>query len=100
MIHTTHAVDFGQATVSNAAKTLAADFGLDADLLAQADRARISAATDAVRYRYDGSAPTATVGHVLAANGTIEVIGNANIKALQFIRVTNDAVVSVTLESF
>lgn len=98
-IHTTTAFAFGSGSVSTTALALADLTGLSDELVAQADRARITVATNPVRYRYDGGAPTATVGHYLAADGETEIVGRKNIANLRFIRVGgSDGVVSATLE--
>lgn len=49
-----------------------------------------------VRFRMDGVAPTAAVGHPLAAGDSITLEGPANLQQLQFIRQSADATVSVT----
>ena len=51
---------------------------------------------DAVRWRDDGLAPTATVGQLEPAGTRFEVKGAAAIKKFQVIRVTGDADVSVS----
>jgi hypothetical protein len=51
-------------------------------------------------YRYDGGTPTATVGHLLPADGTLEVIGRGNIGNLKFIReASTDSTLSITVET-
>lgn len=96
-------VAFGSATVSNAAKAIShEDFGFSAAQLAEANRAVISAHAQPIHFRYDGGAPTATIGHHAddsTENAPRVVLGNANVQALQFIREGGtDSVVSVTLE--
>lgn len=91
------------ATVSTAAVTLEDDFGFTAAELAAADRALITSIGAAVRYRHDGVAPEAALGHYLPedASPPLEVLGNANILGMQFIRDTGavvDATVLITLE--
>lgn len=78
-------------TISSTAKSLA-DLLFDSDNLAVANRLVLSVTTDAVRWRKDGTAPTASVGHYLAPDSDPLVIeGNADVNAFQFIRVTLDA---------
>ena len=73
--------------------------GLDAALVNQADRARVTVSSNAVRYRYDGANPSASTGHYLAADGETIITGKENIARLSFIRAGSaDASVSVTLE--
>lgn len=85
-------------TVSSTALDLT-DIGtaLTAEVVADADAAHISVFTDAIRYTYDGTTPTASVGHLIAANDEKILIGRTNVAALQMIRVTGDASVFVTL---
>lgn len=88
------------ATVSSTAKAVSdGTFSWTAGDLDKARVATVTAHTANVVYTYDGSTPTATNGHVLPANSTIQVQGNTNIQALQFIRQSSDATVSVTLEN-
>jgi hypothetical protein len=50
---------------------------------------------------WDGTTPTATVGRAIAAAGTLEIVGNANVQAIQLIRAGgSDATVSITLEKY
>ena len=101
IISTTKVIAFKQATISNSAVTLttALKFVFTAAQIDASSRARISCDTQPVRYRYDGTAPDANTGHILPTNTTIELLGNANIRALQFIRQGgSDGTVSITLE--
>lgn len=59
-----------------------------------AKRAVVIVETDAVRFRADGVAPTATVGMLLAV-GDQMVFWGEDIRAVKFIRVTGDAKVNV-----
>jgi len=59
----------------------------------------VSPVAYAIRFRFDGVAPTATVGHYLAAGDFITVDSYDRIAGLQMIRDTaagGDAIVSVT----
>jgi|WetSurMetagenome_2_1015567.scaffolds.fasta_scaffold214944_2 hypothetical protein len=54
----------------------------------------ISVSTDAIRWRADGTDPSATVGHLIDADGYISFTGanyESLLQAIKFIRVTNDA---------
>ncbi|MCC7423782.1 MAG: hypothetical protein IT428_26250 [Planctomycetaceae bacterium] len=88
------------ATVSNAAKAVShADFAFTADELAQAVSAVITSRTAGVMVTWSGVDPTASLGHLVATNGTLRVDGTLNIQALKFIReAAADATVTVTLE--
>lgn len=97
-ISTTYAYQFANDTVSSTALTLL-DIGFTQAEIDRASRARITCATQPVRYRYDGGVPTASVGHYMAVNAETLIIGNPNIAALQFIRATgSDGEVAITLE--
>lgn len=64
-------------------------------------RALITIATNAIRYRYDGVSPTSTVGHYVVAGGSITVEGWQNIRNLKMIQDTGaggSGIASVTLE--
>lgn len=60
-----------------------------------ATRAIISVATDAIRWRDDGSDPTASVGIYVAANASLEIPSRESILAFKAIRVTTDAVLNI-----
>lgn len=89
-------VSFEQLTVSSTAKLLTATKYDIGDGEGVADLAIISVETDAIRYRTDGVAPTATVGMPQAANSTFTVYGVLCVKKLQMIRVTTDATIEVS----
>ena len=97
-INTTLGYKFVGATVSSTALTLMT-FGFTQAEVDQADRARVTVATQAIRFRYDGTAPTASVGHLAAADTTFFIEGNQNLQNLQLIRATgSDGAASITLE--
>jgi hypothetical protein len=61
----------------------------------------VSAIGQGVSLTWDGTTPTAALGRPLAAGATVEVVGNANVQALQMIRSGgSDATVSITLEKY
>lgn len=77
-----------------------ADFGFGAGNLASAKAAVITARTGGVMLTWDGTTPTATLGHYLGANQTLVVFGNANVQNLKLIReASTSADVTITLES-
>ena len=74
--------------------------GYDATVMKTASRARISARTTGAMFTYNGTTPSATVGHLVAANATVLVEGQANIAALKFIQESGgNAVITITLET-
>ena len=68
-------------------------------LPSKAKRMFITSETDAIRWRADGTNPSATEGHILAKDDSISFTG-ANyrqlLEAIKFIRVTTDATLKVT----
>lgn len=58
--------------------------------------ALVTIETNSVRFRSDGTAPTASVGHIVTANQTIEVCGTDNVKNFRMIRVGSDASATVS----
>ena len=91
-------LDYAVLAVSNAAAGVGLA-GSTPAMPAAAKRAFITCETDAVRWRADGTAPTDTEGHVLAANDSISFTG-ANYRQLLenilFIRKTGDAALKIT----
>ena len=97
-LNTTEAIAHKTATVSNTALTLVGLTFTQAQV-DRASRARITCDTQAIRYTYDGTVPTASIGHHLAVGAQTEVTGMANIARLQFIRAGgSDGTAAVTLE--
>lgn len=90
------AIGYEDITVSSTALGFTTGTAFPDGKTARADLAVVTCETDAVRYRLDGVAPTATVGHKLAADGSLTIYGERNLKAAQFIRVTLDATLRVT----
>ena len=73
--------------------------GVAAGGLTVPQRARlavITVVTDNVRYRDDGTDPTATVGHLVTAGSTIVVCGGPSLGAFRMIRQTGDATATVS----
>jgi hypothetical protein len=90
--------DFEVIAVSNTAITLTAlkyqPTGAD-----KADSAFITLEGGDIRYRYDGTAPTATVGHLLSDGGFLVLIGQNQMEKFKAIRVGGrDGSLSVTYE--
>ena len=60
-----------------------------------ARKALVTVESNTVRWRADGTDPTASTGHQLAAGQSLEVWG-ADMNRIEFIRETSDATVRVT----
>lgn len=84
----------GVATGLTAAK-LAAATGKHAPV-----RALITVAEADIRYRLDGTDPSATVGHIVYDTGVLEVEGITNLAALRFIEVSGTAKISVSYSRY
>ena len=61
-----------------------------------ADMAIVTIETNAIRYRDDGLAPTASVGQLVSSSTSLTVCGLNSIKTVRFIRVTSDATLDVS----
>lgn len=59
-------------------------------------RAFITVETASIRWRCDGTAPTASVGHLAVAGDSIEIEGIANVANFKAIRVTDSAAMQIT----
>jgi hypothetical protein len=102
------AVDFETITVSSvsisptASKTTVQTASTNTNNgLAYVDTQRVDEAlftieTNAIRVRFDGTAPTAAVGHLFQPGDTFTVTGQTNVTKVKMIRQTADASVSVT----
>ena len=60
-----------------------------------ATKAFISVANNAIRVRWDGTAPTTTVGHLCDVGSAIELLGH-DITHFQAIAVGSDSIITVT----
>ncbi len=86
------------ATVSSSVVSFSS-FGFSSSNVTNADQAVITARTAGVMVSWDGTDPTATLGHLIAQNESMTVIGNQKIQALKLIReAAADADVTITLE--
>ena len=83
--------------------TTAAGTGLSATVFAPAGTNAVQAAvitveTADIRYRYDGTAPTVTTGHLVASGGAIMIVGYENVNNFQAISRTDNAEINVSYE--
>lgn len=60
-------------------------------------KAFLTVETNSIRVRWDGTDPTASVGHLLTAGSSITLIGEGNVSKLKMIRSSADATVMITL---
>ncbi len=96
MIEETKGYGVQKLTVSNVSIGVTIPTGADDSSFPKALFVTVEA--DAIRFRYDGTAPTATDGHKVDAGGNFTVEGHENVVNFRMIRVTGDATVQVTFE--
>ena len=96
----TKLIEMKTATVSTAVKNMS-DFSFSAGKADQAAAAVITARTGGLMVTWDGATdPTATVGHLIPANTSLTIYGNAKIQALRLLREAGtDAVTTISLEA-
>lgn len=87
---------FQHETITVSSSSIGFTTGIIDNGSGQATYALVSIETNAVRFWSDGSAPTATVGHPVAAASMIEVCGYGNIKNFRMIRQSADATATVS----
>jgi len=66
----------------------------------KAIRAWVTVAGADVRYRVDGTAPTAAVGHAVENGGTIEIEGQTNLERFRIIAQSGTATVTVSYSRY
>ena len=87
-------------TVTGTASAITALTGYTAPSIQESSRAIITARTGGIMFTYDGTTPTAAIGHYLGANQNIAVEGRDNIGRLKFIREASTSCdLTITLES-
>ena len=99
MSKATQAYDYEAVTVSNTAIGCTVAKLTFTPTLGNARKAHeihVTVETDSIRYRFDGSDPSATVGHLAAAGTVISLKGPHNLARFKMIRVTTDASVKIT----
>jgi hypothetical protein len=89
--------NYEKLTVSNTAIGLTSSAYTSGDKTAQI--AFITIETNDVRYTYDGTTPTTSIGHYALAGSAITLFGTHDIQNFRVIRATgSDAAISVTYE--
>lgn len=61
-------------------------------------RALFTVENSSARYRYDGTAPTVSTGHLIGSGDVVAIIGQSNIQQFKVIAVTSTAKFMVTYE--
>ena len=86
----------GKNTITNLSSARSLGYGLSAGIPAQVTRATIDVEGSSVRFWIDGSTPTSTEGHLLAAGDTITVENGNEVQNALFINVTSGASLQIT----
>jgi hypothetical protein len=90
---------FGTFTADGTARALSHAAGVSDDDLAVADEVHLSVETASIRFRMDGTDPTAEVGELVEAGGQLTVAGRENVQKLRIIAAGGSPVVSFHLLS-
>lgn len=90
---------FEQITVSTTEKTLTASKYKESSTIGGAHCALVTNSGASIRYTYDGTTPTSTVGHLLPDGGNIVLTGQNQMASFQAIRAgSTDSVITITYE--
>jgi len=89
------AANFEHLTVSTVALHVTSATATDATM-GLARYAYCTVETNSIRYRYDGTAPTSSIGHLVTSGGSFTIYGRRNVGHLLMIRATADADVQCT----
>lgn len=89
---------FEQLTVTNAVQVLTPSKYVDTVTPGGALAASITNEGAAIRYTYDGTTPSATVGHKLVDGGIINLVGQSQISQFKCFSVSGDSLICVTYE--
>jgi hypothetical protein len=91
--------NFEQLTVSTSVQVLTPSKYMDSLTSGGACNAYLTIENGDVRYTYDGTTPTSTVGHILQAGGSIVLSGQNQIGSFKCFRIgAVNAVLSITYE--
>lgn len=90
--------NFEQLTVTNSVQVLTPSKYKDTSTIGGASAAFITNDGNTIRYTYDGTTPSATVGHKLADGGILVLNGQNQMSAFKCFRVSSDSEISVTFE--
>ena len=90
--------DFEELVVTNAVQVLTPSKYKDSVTSGGAQTAFLTNDGDALRYTYNGTTPSATVGHKLADGGILVLNGQNQMSLFKCFRVTGDTTIRVTYE--
>lgn len=90
---------FESLTVANTVQVLTPSLYQDSVTTGGASSAFLTNETSQIRFRYDGVAPTSTVGHILEAGGILVLNGQQQMKDFKCIRTgSTSSTISITYE--
>lgn len=89
---------FEQLTVTNSVQVLTPSKYKDSTTSGGASAAFVTNDGDALRYTYDGTTPSGTVGHKLQDGGVLVLNGQNQMSAFKCFRVTTDTTITITYE--
>jgi len=89
---------FEQLTVTNAVQVLTPGKYKDSTTNGGASAAFITNDGNTIRYTYDGTTPSATVGHKLADGGILVLAGQNQMSQFKCFRVSADSEITITYE--
>ena len=92
-------IAFEQLTVSNSVQVLTPSKYKDSTTSGGCSNALVSLETADIRYTYDGTTPTSTVGHLLTSGNSIVLSGQNQMSQFKCIRAAStDSTISITYE--
>jgi len=89
---------FEQLTVTNAVQVLSPAKYKDSATSGGASSAFLTNDGNAIRYTFDGTTPSATVGHKLADGGVLVLAGQNQMSQFKCFRVSADSEITITYE--
>lgn len=89
---------FEQLTVTSGVQVLTPSKYKDSDTIGGAASAFITNDGDAIRYTYDGTTPSTTVGHKLADGGVLVLTGQNQMSSFKCYAVSSNSTISITYE--
>ena len=90
--------NFEQLTVTNAVQVLSPSKYAPSGTSGGASSAFLTNESNSIRYTYDGTTPSATVGHILPDGGILVLNGQNQMSQFKAFRVSADATISVSYE--
>lgn len=89
---------FEQLTVTNAVQVLTPSKYKDSSTSGGSSSALVTNYGNSIRYTYDGTTPSASVGHVLPDGGILVLQGQNQMAAFKCFRVSADSEITITYE--